>query len=571
MKDYKKILEGVVNIVNAIENSDIDFDTIRAYISENCPELKESEDERIRKALIDGFTVMKESKNCGKTFSNYNIPVADILAWLERQGDYSKLVGEMKKRKELLSKEKENATSDNDKLSLGGRIAMLEELLVFVNEEQGEPVEINPNEFDSRLNKLLKQFETLPKEELISSLSFYLNVVQNNGTYKSDEKQGQKVDNKVESKFMVGDWIVNNDNDRIYQIKSIKNYEYCLWSPDSNIEGSLRIANVDNNFHLWDITKDAKKGDVLVHNGCTFIFIGIENGIVQAYEENLLDGNKTCNFGEPDKDNDYSPATEEQRDLLCQKMKEADYEFDFDKKELKKIEQKPPIVNFKARDWDVSKVDGKIYNAKFMEEPLTNQKRRLEIEKAAMSATGIIEQEEWFIKGAEWSDKNSSYISSENQGEQKSFDYENANIPQKDSTWGEEDKHWVQKVIDFMNHPDLIKATPTLAKDTINWLKSLKDRVQPQSKQEWSEEDESNFQGIIDELKANKHHATDYEHMTYYRLLSWFKSLKERYVWKPSDEQIEALDWALSLAKNCGDERAFDLRTLQDQLKKLRE
>lgn len=65
----------------------------------------------------------------------------------------------------------------------------------------------------------------------------------------------------------------------------------------------------------------------------------------------------------------------------------------------------------------------------------------------------------------------------EKQGEQKSFDYENANIPQKDSTWSEEDKHWMQKVIDFMNHPDLIKATPTLAKDTINWLKSLKDRV----------------------------------------------------------------------------------------------
>lgn len=51
------------------------------------PELKESEDERIRKALIDGFTVMKESKNCGKTFSNHNIPVTDILAWLEKQGE----------------------------------------------------------------------------------------------------------------------------------------------------------------------------------------------------------------------------------------------------------------------------------------------------------------------------------------------------------------------------------------------------------------------------------------------------------------------------------------------------
>lgn len=64
----------------------------------------------------------------------------------------------------------------------------------------------------------------------------------------------------------------------------------------------------------------------------------------------------------------------------------------------------------------------------------------------------------------------------EKQGEQKSFDYENANIPQKDSTWSEEDEHWRQKVIDFMNHPDFIKTIPTLAKDTINWLKSLKDR-----------------------------------------------------------------------------------------------
>ena len=43
------------------------------------------------------------------------------------------------------------------------------------------------------------------------------------------------------------------------------------------------------------------------------------------------------------------------------------------------------------------------------------------------------------------------------------------------------------------------------------------------------------------------------------------------YTWKPSDEQMEALDWALSLAKNCGEECAFYLRTLQDQLKKLKE
>lgn len=88
----------------------------------------------------------------------------------------------------------------------------------------------------------------------------------------------------------------------------------------------------------------------------------------------------------------------------------------------KQGEQKTSVVDFKAKDWYVSKVDGKIYNAKFMEKTPTNQARKLEIEKAAMSATGIIKQEEWFIKGAEWSDKNPSYICSEKQNEQKPTD-----------------------------------------------------------------------------------------------------------------------------------------------------
>lgn len=83
MKNYKKILEGIVNIVNAIENSDIGFDTIRAYISENCPELKESEDEKIRKGLISGMTAIKEQGS--ETFATININ--DCIAWLERQGE----------------------------------------------------------------------------------------------------------------------------------------------------------------------------------------------------------------------------------------------------------------------------------------------------------------------------------------------------------------------------------------------------------------------------------------------------------------------------------------------------
>ena len=58
-------------------------------------------------------------------------------------------------------------------------------------EKQGEPVKINPTEFDTRLQALIGKFDNLPKEELIGSLSFWLNVVQN-GAYKPDEKQDEK-------------------------------------------------------------------------------------------------------------------------------------------------------------------------------------------------------------------------------------------------------------------------------------------------------------------------------------------------------------------------------------------
>ena len=62
----------------------------------------------------------------------------------------------------------------------------------------------------------------------------------------------------------------------------------------------------------------------------------------------------------------------------------------------------------------------------------------------------------------------------------------------------------------------------------------------------WSEEDERNLQGVIDEIEANKNQAPDYDFATYDRFLSWLKSLKNRYTWKPSNEQIIALRWVLN-------------------------
>lgn len=54
---------------------------------------------------------------------------------------------------------------------------------------------------------------------------------------------------------------------------------------------------------------------------------------------------------------------------------------------------------------------------------------------------------------------------------------------QKPAEWSEEDERERNHCIDFLNHPDMIKATPTIANGCKEWLKSFKERVQPQPKQ----------------------------------------------------------------------------------------
>jgi hypothetical protein len=88
-------------------------------------------------------------------------------------------------------------------------------------EKQSESTEINPSEFDSQLNRLLGQFKSLPKEELASSLSFYLNVVQNDGTYKEEKQGEQKPVDKVEPKFKVGDIIIHKEQGCTCKITAI--------------------------------------------------------------------------------------------------------------------------------------------------------------------------------------------------------------------------------------------------------------------------------------------------------------------------------------------------------------
>jgi len=152
----------------------------------------------------------------------------------------------------------------------------------------------------------------------------------------------QKFAEKVEPKFHEGEWVVYEcgDETATLQITRIAGETY-VFSDDS----TLGVVDEDT-LRLWDITKDAKDGDVLATDSWLYMFKYTNN-------KNLIQFH--CNFPINEKsykwcilpndsyldiyiDANIHPATKEQRDLLFQKMKEAGYVWNSEKKELKKME-----------------------------------------------------------------------------------------------------------------------------------------------------------------------------------------------------------------------------------------
>lgn len=161
-------------------------------------------------------------------------------------------------------------------------------------------------------------------------------------TWKMQEKK-QKPVNKAEPKFKVKDWIANGGGNPCY-VKSIFGDYYELWSCERGFKYTKPIINVNYNYHLWTIN-DAKDGSVLVNGANIFIFHFINNKRLMGYcHVNINDGNFYNDIGRNECfgtiDAPVTPATKEQRDLLFQKIEEAGYEWDAEKKELKKIKLK---------------------------------------------------------------------------------------------------------------------------------------------------------------------------------------------------------------------------------------
>ena len=261
------------------------------------PELKESEGERIRKKLVQFFKEKDE-----EDFEEW-VPKAKVLAWLEKQGEHANFI---------------------NKIQIGDKVTRNEDG-VLVNLSQlkriAKPAEeynitgIGSKHAEGNLGEMIKNLKPL------------------------NEILGQKPADKVEPKFREGDWVVYC-NDDVDLITGIEENGYCI-----NNGGYIPFV-CENEMRLWDIT-DAKVGDVLVSEStcglgtwyCIFKSLdGDESMTVYCYlaRDGRFETKKEQCF---DKDPyNTKPATKEQRDQLEKAMANAGYTFDFDKKELKKIE-----------------------------------------------------------------------------------------------------------------------------------------------------------------------------------------------------------------------------------------
>jgi len=603
--DYKKKYKGALEWARKVMQGKVGF--VLDEVLEKFPELKESEDERIRKELIEHIKDQQSSfisaPDCRDKYEDEeNQKYNSWIAWLEKQGDKDKLIKELGEYK----------------------VKYTQEVLSQQLEKQGEQKSVDKAE---------------PKFK-IEKGKWYVCIK-------------DLLDNYANKAFCKGDTYLSTQDGSLIP---------------SNSNVPFEVICAGTYFRDWTI-QDTKAGDVLSWDDskCIAIFKNI-------YDEDSFNsygfvGGCTGTFESRQSYHDIEgahPATKKQRDTLMKAMTNAGYTFDFEKRELKKIEQKP-VLDFKANDWYVSKVDGKIHNIYY---PIDKVKpkfkvgdtikckcddRQFTIKSVVLDKGPYTYTQEGCGNDIDYADKNFELV------EQKPVDSlieEEKPLLEKfkqavyDCAWGKvtckkegETKEeyanrwaehfllmvrdWADDYIDFTiqqklrnsyekGKADIIEQKPaTMSLDEAiehceekscgnnacalehkqlkNWLTELKelkeqksawseedeemledvrdnfefnkgemtdaliaqyDRffdkikyLQPQSKQEWSEEDENHVKSILSTIECCKTQFPNTPAVVevYNTDIAWLKSLKERYTWKPSEEQLHYLSWIANI------------------------
>lgn len=184
---YEEILKRAKQEYNATKDAER-----KQLLEELFHEFRKSDDERIREEI----KVILANTDLSQFALDYTF--ADMINWLEKQGKKQTLQSNERTWLYLVAdiltwREGIGQYLDDSRVQELAKKMQKEYSQKLHVEKQDADIDINPSEFEMRLNKLLKQFESLPKEDIVSSLSFYLNTIKNDGTYIADEKQCKKI------------------------------------------------------------------------------------------------------------------------------------------------------------------------------------------------------------------------------------------------------------------------------------------------------------------------------------------------------------------------------------------
>ena len=339
-------------------------------LKEIFPELRGDEDEKIRKGLIE----FVKSRLAG--FPEYD----EYLAWLEKQGeqpsairwyDVSLIPQEMEEL--LVEWDSEDATWHEiafyhaDTKTFWNGTRQVENVtrwcyIIDLLEKQGEQKPTSDTRYEVKAGGSLsvngKPFDY--EKATITQKDFeqkdYHDIDPHFGIPIEDLMSKENPIDKYEPKFHKGEWIVWKN--KCYEV----NYNGCGYEliDQNGLSTALEYGTVDTSARLYDVTKDAKDGDVLISRyGNPLIYNGNYNSLnIGAYCGMTCDDNKfkvaeeKCHWTE---NVDIEPATKEQCDMLFSKMEEAGYQWDAENKRLKKTEDEIEIP-FGAKDSELQEV-----------------------------------------------------------------------------------------------------------------------------------------------------------------------------------------------------------------------
>jgi len=508
-KRYNEVIEKLRDFYK-------DYDTVshiidvKEELANLIPELKENEDERIRKELID----FVKSRLVG-------FPQCEkFIAWLEKQGEqkhkdnyllnWSKIDEKMLQSLECIVKDYW-AKAEQEKNEI--KIREASNVSYFLKTIQKSPLcwikcsDGLPNRdgtylvvTDGRHNNVydIARYDSVEGWHKASEVIYWMPIPQLN----SKSIIEQKPADKAEPKFHEGDCIVD-DCGYVWKVKEIMNQFYLLKGVEED-ESLPTVEFVDKTFHPWTI-QDAKDGDMLAYDdGSLAIFhyrlSGLDAGLYMSHIllTNKIEIKQTCAV------NNVHPATKEQRNALMKAMADAGYIFDFEKKELKKIEQQPAwsredeqyllVCKNALRKYQVTDK----WDSNIISQWLDNKIKSLRPQK-------------------QWKQENTSDLT----------DFENTMMHIGNSFFGQ--------------YAGLDPNDTNAIKEQANLLLELV------PSKEWSEDDENKLNRIYMLLTEA---ADEHAFSTTCRLIGdkecvelqdFLKSLKPQKQWRPSDEQMKAL------------------------------